>query len=55
VANHHGSLEEENPFWLATPHSRVMIVPAWAAAHPTPDVLKRMLSQRIYRGRAISL
>jgi hypothetical protein len=48
VVNHHGSLEEENPFWLATLRSRVMIVPAWAATHPSPDVLKRMLSRRIY-------
>jgi hypothetical protein len=31
VVNHHGSLEEENPFWLATLGSRVMIVPAWGA------------------------
>jgi beta-lactamase superfamily II metal-dependent hydrolase len=51
VVNHHGSLEEENPFWLATLHSRVMIVPAWAATHPSPDVLKRMLSPRIYPGQ----
>jgi hypothetical protein len=50
VVNHHGSLEEENPFWLATLRSRVMIVPAWAATHPSPDVLKRMLSPRIYPG-----
>ncbi len=48
VVNHHGSLEEENPFWLATLRSRVMIVPAWAATHPSPDVLKRMLSLRVY-------
>ncbi len=48
VVNHHGSLEVENPFWLATLRSRVMILPAWAATHPSPDVLKRMLSPRIY-------
>ena len=48
VVNHHGSLEEENPFFLATLRSRVMIVPAWAATHPSPDVLKRMLSTRVY-------
>ncbi len=51
VVNHHGSLEVENPFWLATLRSRVMIVPAWSATHPSPDVLKRMLSERIYPGR----
>lgn len=50
VVNHHGSIESENPFWLATLKSRVMIVPAWAATHPSPDVLKRMLSPRLYPG-----
>lgn len=48
VVNHHGSIEEENPFFLATLRSRVMIVPAHAATHPSPDVLKRMLSKRVY-------
>jgi len=50
VVNHHGSLEEENPFWLSTLRSRVMIVPAWSSTHPSPDVLKRMLSPRLYDG-----
>jgi hypothetical protein len=48
VVNHHGSIEEENPFWLRTLRSQVMIVPAWSPTHPSPDVLKRMLSPRIY-------
>jgi glyoxylase-like metal-dependent hydrolase (beta-lactamase superfamily II) len=48
VVNHHGSIEEENPFWLATLRSRVLILPAWAATHPSADVLKRMLSRRLY-------
>jgi beta-lactamase superfamily II metal-dependent hydrolase len=51
VVNHHGSIEEENPFWLATLRSRVMIVPAWSATHPSADVLKRMLSSRVYGDR----
>ena len=50
VVNHHGSLEEENPFWLATLRSRVMILPAWSPTHPSADVLKRMLSRRLYPG-----
>lgn len=50
VVNHHGSIEEENPFWLKTLRSRVMVLPAWAATHPSPDVLKRMLSARVYPG-----
>jgi hypothetical protein len=30
MVNHHGSIEEENLFWLATLRSRVMVVPAWS-------------------------
>jgi hypothetical protein len=48
VVNHHGSIEEANPFWLATLRSRVMVLPAWSATHPSADVLKRMLSRRVY-------
>ncbi len=48
VVNHHGSIEEENPFWLATLRSRVMVLPAWAPTHPSAGVLKRMLSKRVY-------
>ncbi len=48
VVNHHGSIEEANPFWLATLRSRVMVLPAWSATHPSPDVLKRLLSRRVY-------
>jgi hypothetical protein len=48
VVNHHGSIEEENLFWLKTLASRVMIVPAWSTTHPSPDVLKRMLALRVY-------
>jgi beta-lactamase superfamily II metal-dependent hydrolase len=48
AVNHHGSIEEENLAFLSTLRSRVMIVPAWQATHPSPDVLKRMLSRRVY-------
>jgi beta-lactamase superfamily II metal-dependent hydrolase len=48
VVNHHGSIEAENPFWVSTLRSRVVIVPAWSATHPSPDVLKRILSTRLY-------
>lgn len=48
VVNHHGSIEVANLFWLATLRSRVMVLPAWSATHPSPDVLKRMLSRRVY-------
>jgi hypothetical protein len=45
---HHGSIEVENPFFLATTKSRVLVLPAWSPTHPSADVLKRMLSTRIY-------
>lgn len=51
VVNHHGSIEVANPFWLATLKSRVMVLPAWSATHPSADVLKRMLSPRLYPGQ----
>jgi hypothetical protein len=50
VVNHHGSIESENPFFLATLRSRVMVLPSWSPTHPSQDVLKRMLSTRIYPG-----
>lgn len=50
--NHHGSLEEENPFWLATLRSRVMIVPACAATHPSlgVDYIRKDSWSRVYYG-----
>ena len=48
VVNHHGSIEPANPFFLATLAPRVVIVPAWSPTHPSPDVLKRLLSKRIW-------
>jgi beta-lactamase superfamily II metal-dependent hydrolase len=48
VVDHHGSIEPANPFFLATLKPRVLIVPAWSPTHPSPDVLKRLLSKRIW-------
>jgi beta-lactamase superfamily II metal-dependent hydrolase len=45
---HHGSIEVENPYFLATTRSRVIVLPAWSPTHPSADVLKRLLSTRIY-------
>lgn len=50
VVNHHGSIEVENPTFLSRLRSRVMILPAWSPTHPSADVLKRMLSTRVYPG-----
>ncbi|MEP7117856.1 MAG: MBL fold metallo-hydrolase [Acidobacteriota bacterium] len=48
--NHHGSIDPASPGFLATLRSRVLIVPAWAPTHPSPDVLKRLLNPRYYPG-----
>lgn len=48
VVNHHGSIEPANPHFLATLQPRVIVVPAWSPTHPSPDVLKRLLSTRIW-------
>jgi beta-lactamase superfamily II metal-dependent hydrolase len=48
VVNHHGSIEPANPFFLGALQPRVIVVPAWSPTHPSPDVLKRLLSTRIW-------
>lgn len=48
--NHHGSIDPATPGFLAALRSRVLIVPAWAPTHPSPDVLKRLLNTRYYPG-----
>ncbi len=48
VLDHHGSIEVANPFFLSTLSPRVIVVPAWSPTHPSPDVLKRLLSKRIW-------
>jgi beta-lactamase superfamily II metal-dependent hydrolase len=50
VVNMHGSISVENPTFLTTLRSRVLIVPSWAATHPSQDVLKRMMAPRAYPG-----
>ncbi len=48
VVNHHGSIEPASPMFLSTLQPRVIVVPAWSPTHPSPDVLKRLLSTRIW-------
>lgn len=48
--NHHGSIDPSTPAFLTALRSRVLIVPAWAPTHPSPDALKRMLNPRYYDG-----
>ena len=48
--NHHGSIDPSTPEFLAALKSRVLVVPAWAPTHPSPDALKRMMNTRYYPG-----
>lgn len=50
VVNHHGSISPESAFFLETLKSAVMILPAWSPTHPSQDVLKRMMTLRLYPG-----
>ena len=47
VVNQHGSMGEESDEFLRALRSTVLIVPAWAASHPAPDVLKRIINSRL--------
>ena len=47
VVNQHGSIGEESEPFLRTLASTVLIVPSWAASHPAPDVLKRVMNSRL--------
>lgn len=47
VVNQHGSMGEESDAFLAALRSTVLIVPSWAASHPAPDVLKRIMNSRL--------
>jgi len=50
VANHHGSIDPESAFFLATLRSPVIILPSWSPTHPSQDSLKRMMTTRLYPG-----
>ena len=50
VVNMHGSISVENPAFLMTLRSRVIIVPSWSPTHPSADVLKRAMAPRAYPG-----
>jgi beta-lactamase superfamily II metal-dependent hydrolase len=50
VVNHHGSIDPESAVFLSTLRSRVLILPSWSETHPSQDVLKRMMTARLYPG-----
>jgi beta-lactamase superfamily II metal-dependent hydrolase len=48
--NHHGSADAVNAFFLSVLRPRVHLVSVYAASQPGPDVMRRLLSERIYPG-----
>ncbi|HEY2804890.1 MAG TPA: MBL fold metallo-hydrolase [Gemmatimonadales bacterium] len=46
VVTMHGSIGQESEVFLRTLASHVLIVPAWSATHPAPDVMKRIVNSR---------
>ena len=50
VLNHHGYLDTENAFFLSALRPQVHIIQAWSPSHPSPRVLRRLLSEKIYPG-----
>ncbi|WP_297510333.1 MBL fold metallo-hydrolase [uncultured Caulobacter sp.] len=50
VAAHHGMFDATGADVVRALRPRAWIIPAWHAAHPSPDALERMLSPRLYPG-----
>ena len=48
--NHHGYLDSENAFFLSVLRPRIHIIQAWSPSHPSPRVLRRLLSTSLYPG-----
>jgi hypothetical protein len=49
--NHHGTPDGANAFFLSVLRPRIHILSTYASSQPGPDVMRRMLSERIYPGR----
>jgi beta-lactamase superfamily II metal-dependent hydrolase len=48
--NHHGTPDGANAFFLSVLQPRIHVLSVYAASQPGPDVMRRMLSPRIYPG-----
>jgi hypothetical protein len=48
--NHHGTDDSANAFFLSVLQPRIHILSTYAASQPSPGVMRRMLSERIYPG-----
>ncbi len=50
VLNHHGYMDSQNAYFVATLRPRVWILPVWDSAHPTHRVYYRLHSTFLYPG-----
>jgi hypothetical protein len=50
ILNHHGYIDSQNAFFVATLRPRVWILNVWESAHPTARVYSRLQSTRLYPG-----
>ncbi len=50
VMDHHGNRDSHNEFNVSTLKPRVWIGQSWSANHPGDDVLRRIVSQYLYKG-----
>lgn len=48
--NHHGTDDSANAFFLSVLQPRVHILSTYASSQPSPNVMRRMLSEKIYPG-----
>ena len=48
--NHHGTDDSANAFFLSVLRPRIHILSTYASSQPSPGVMRRMLSERIYPG-----
>jgi hypothetical protein len=50
ILDHHGYIDTQNPFFVATLRPRIWLLSVWHVAHPTGEVYRRLQSQRLYPG-----
>jgi hypothetical protein len=50
AVNHHGTPDAANAFFLSVLRPRIHILSTYASSQPGPEVLRRLLSDRVYPG-----
>ena len=50
ILNHHGYIDSQNEFFVATLRPRVWLLSVWDSGHPTGRVWSRLQSTRVYPG-----